>query len=67
MATDIPIWFKSSFFGAILLAMTFYFFSVAGCTLFEKHESDEMEEMTEQVLKKGQGIDIEFKPIHKDK
>lgn len=41
---------------------------ILGCTMFQKNaSSNEMEGLTETVLKKGQGIDIEIKPIPKEK
>ena len=37
-----------------------------GCSMGSK-SSDEMEKISEQVLKKGEGIEIEFKPIPVEK
>jgi hypothetical protein len=38
----------------------------SSCSLYEKNEaSGELENIAEQVLKKGQGIDIEVRPLDK--
>ena len=43
-------------------------FICSGCTLFSKTEpkDDELVQLTDDVLKKGQGIEIDVKPIPKD-
>lgn len=44
----------------IFLAIT------TSCTMFSKRDDNEMEKMGEMVLKKGEGLEIDFKPIPKD-
>jgi hypothetical protein len=42
-------------------------FSFSSCTLFEKNSgSNEMESLTQDVLKSKQGIEIDVKPISKE-
>jgi hypothetical protein len=40
---------------------------LSSCTLFKKSGDDEMEKMTQDVLKAKEGVDIQIKPIPKDK
>lgn len=53
----------------LILSSLFIFgslvFLFGSCTLFRKDSSNEMEELTEQVLKKNTGVEIDVKPIPK--
>jgi len=41
---------------------------LSACTMFEKNaSSNEMEMLTKDVLKKGEGVDIEIKPVPVEK
>lgn len=50
-----------TFFGCLLLVL-------CGCSLYEKNESsNELEALTQDVLKAKEGIDIQVRAIHEDK
>lgn len=40
--------------------------ALSACTLFQKNQpSNEMEALTEDVLKRGEGVEVDVKPIPK--
>jgi hypothetical protein len=52
----------------IQIVLFSFCFSATGCTLFKKDSGgDEMQTMTESVLKHHEGIEIDFKPIPEQK
>ena len=51
--------------GLLLLFMSF---GLVGCALFEKDDSpNEIRSIASDVLKKGEGVTIEFRPIPVDR
>lgn len=50
--------------GVLAFAVLLFCLAFCSCSLISKQQpSDEMEKLTETVLKKNEGIDIEVKPI----
>lgn len=50
------------------ILMAFVIVSMCSCTLFRKDSGDdEMQKMTESVLKHKEGIEIDFKPTPQQK
>jgi len=41
----------------------FIFLSLSSCSLLAPHYDNELEEITEEVLKKKEGVDIQITPV----
>lgn len=63
MINDVPKWFTIAFFSVTTLAMIMCLWSLTGCS---REEDDSLDKISQEVLKKDKGIDIEFRPIAKE-
>lgn len=64
MCTDLPTWFKIAFFAVLAACMIMCMISISGC---QRAEQDSLDQISERVIDKREGIDIQFRPLPREK
>ncbi len=64
MANDLPIWFKVGFFLFVGVSLTLCILTNTGCN---RAQDDSLDKISEKVMDTRQGVDIQFRPLPKEK